>query len=133
LKLVRDEQAQRPVLGGQQLGAAADRANGDGGVGRRGGGRRGRAEREAQAEEDSSEIGQLGVEMRLRRRGSRRSACRCSRREKSMTALAFLFAVFLAKPCPFYILDEVEARSTTSTSTASSRCCAATRIAPSSS
>jgi chromosome segregation protein len=29
--------------------------------------------------------------------------------EKSMTALAFLFAVFLARPCPFYILDEVEA------------------------
>ena len=29
--------------------------------------------------------------------------------EKSLTALAFLFAVFLAKPCPFYILDEVEA------------------------
>jgi chromosome segregation protein len=29
--------------------------------------------------------------------------------EKSMTAVAFLFAVFLAKPCPFYILDEVEA------------------------
>ena len=26
-----------------------------------------------------------------------------------MTALAFLFAVFLAKPCPFYVLDEVEA------------------------
>ena len=26
-----------------------------------------------------------------------------------MTALAFLFAVFLAEPCPFYILDEVEA------------------------
>jgi chromosome segregation protein len=24
-------------------------------------------------------------------------------------ALAFMFAVFLAKPCPFYILDEVEA------------------------
>jgi chromosome segregation protein len=29
--------------------------------------------------------------------------------EKAMTALAFLFAVFLASPCPFYILDEVEA------------------------
>ena len=29
--------------------------------------------------------------------------------EKSMTAIAFLFAVFLARPCPFYILDEVEA------------------------
>jgi chromosome segregation protein len=24
-------------------------------------------------------------------------------------ALGFLFAVFLARPCPFYILDEVEA------------------------
>ena len=24
-------------------------------------------------------------------------------------ALAFVFAVFLARPCPFYILDEVEA------------------------
>ena len=29
--------------------------------------------------------------------------------EKSMTAIAFLFSVFLARPCPFYILDEVEA------------------------
>ena len=29
--------------------------------------------------------------------------------EKSMTALAFLFAIFLARPCPFYVLDEVEA------------------------
>ena len=30
-------------------------------------------------------------------------------RDRSMTAIAFLFSVFLAKPCPFYILDEVEA------------------------
>jgi chromosome segregation protein len=29
--------------------------------------------------------------------------------EKSMAALAFLFAVFMARPCPFYVLDEVEA------------------------
>jgi len=29
--------------------------------------------------------------------------------ERTLTALAFLFAVFLARPCPFYILDEVEA------------------------
>src|SRR5207253_2109050 len=29
--------------------------------------------------------------------------------EKSLVALAFLFAVFLARPCPFYVLDEVEA------------------------
>ena len=26
-----------------------------------------------------------------------------------MTAIAFLFSMFLARPCPFYILDEVEA------------------------
>jgi chromosome segregation protein len=29
--------------------------------------------------------------------------------EKAMTAIAFLFSLFLARPCPFYILDEVEA------------------------
>ncbi|MGB9879395.1 MAG: hypothetical protein ACPLRM_01410, partial [Anaerolineae bacterium] len=29
--------------------------------------------------------------------------------EKAMTAVAFLFSLFLARPCPFYILDEVEA------------------------
>src|SRR5580698_3094000 len=44
---------------------------------------------------------------RRRRRAKRLSLL--SGGEKSMTALAFLFAVFLAKPCPFYILDEVEA------------------------
>ena len=29
--------------------------------------------------------------------------------EKSLTALALLFAVYRTRPCPFYILDEVEA------------------------
>lgn len=29
--------------------------------------------------------------------------------EKALVAIAFLFAIFLSKPCPFYILDEVEA------------------------
>jgi chromosome segregation protein len=29
--------------------------------------------------------------------------------ERSLVAIAFLFAIFLAKPAPFYILDEVEA------------------------
>ena len=29
--------------------------------------------------------------------------------EKALTAIAFLFAVFLARPSPFYLLDEVEA------------------------
>ena len=112
LKLVRDEQAPRPVLGGQQLGAAAaDRANGDGGGGDAAeAAAEAEAEREAQAEEDSSEIGQLGVEIEITPAGkSAKRLSLLSGGEKSMTALAFLFAVFLAKPCPFYILDEVEA------------------------
>ncbi len=29
--------------------------------------------------------------------------------EKAMAAIAFLFSLFLARPCPFYILDEVDA------------------------
>ena len=62
-----------------------------------------------EAEEEGAE-GLAGVEIELRQRG--RSAKRLSLLsggEKSMTALAFLFAVFLARPCPFYVLDEVEA------------------------
>jgi chromosome segregation protein len=111
LKLVRDEQAPRPVLGGQQLDGAGDGTDGD-----QGGGdaaeaaAEAEAEREAQAEEDSSEIGQLGVEIEITPAGkSAKRLSLLSGGEKSMTALAFLFAVFLAKPCPFYILDEVEA------------------------
>ncbi len=118
LKLVRDEQAPRPVLGGQRL---------EGGAGGAGGANddadRGRedaveaaAEAEAEAERDahdgvdSSEIGQLGVEIEITPAGkSAKRLSLLSGGEKSMTALAFLFAVFLAKPCPFYILDEVEA------------------------
>jgi chromosome segregation protein len=112
LKLVRDEQAPRPVLGGQQLdGAAAERADGDGGGGDAAeAAAEAEAEREAQAAEDSSEIGQLGVEIEITPAGkSAKRLSLLSGGEKSMTALAFLFAVFLAKPCPFYILDEVEA------------------------
>jgi len=29
--------------------------------------------------------------------------------EKALAALSFMFALFLARPCPFYVLDEVEA------------------------
>jgi chromosome segregation protein len=115
LKLVRDEHAPRPVLGGQPLpGAGADGADGNGQDA--GGGEAAEAAAEAEAEreelqgEDSSEIGQLGVEIEITPAGkSAKRLSLLSGGEKSMTALAFLFAVFLAKPCPFYILDEVEA------------------------
>jgi chromosome segregation protein len=40
---------------------------------------------------------------------SPRSMSLLSGGEKAMTAIAFLFSLFLARPCPFYILDEVEA------------------------
>jgi chromosome segregation protein len=40
---------------------------------------------------------------------SPRSLTLLSGGEKAMTAIAFLFSLFLARPCPFYILDEVEA------------------------
>ena len=52
----------------------------------------------------------LGVEIEINPAGKEmKRLSLLSGGEKSMTALAFLFAVFLARPCPFYILDEVEA------------------------
>jgi chromosome segregation protein len=63
----------------------------------------------AQGEEEETED-LLGVEIEITPAGKEaRRLSLLSGGEKSMTALAFLFAVFLARPCPFYILDEVEA------------------------
>jgi chromosome segregation protein len=60
---------------------------------------------DAEREEDL-----LGVEIEITPAGKEcKRLSLLSGGEKSMTALAFLFAVFLARPCPFYILDEVEA------------------------
>jgi chromosome segregation ATPase len=53
---------------------------------------------------------QFGVEIEVTPAGkSMRRLSLLSGGEKSLVALAFVFAVFLARPCPFYILDEVEA------------------------
>ena len=61
-------------------------------------------------EEDGSEREVLGVEIEVTPAGkSTRKLSLLSGGEKSLVALAFVFAVFLARPCPFYILDEVEA------------------------
>ena len=52
----------------------------------------------------------LGVEIEITPAGkAMKRLTLLSGGEKSMTAIAFLFSVFLARPCPFYILDEVEA------------------------
>jgi chromosome segregation protein len=62
------------------------------------------------AEHDRSEEELQGVEIEITPAGKDpKRLSLLSGGEKSMTALAFLFAVFLARPCPFYILDEVEA------------------------
>jgi len=51
-----------------------------------------------------------GVEIEVTPAGkSTRRLSLLSGGEKSLVALAFLFAVLMARPCPFYILDEVEA------------------------
>jgi chromosome segregation protein len=120
LRLVAEEQPPRPVLGGQPLDGQSAKAGETQMVGGAAAGEDGEAaaeaaaeaeaEREELLEQDSSEIGQLGVEIEITPAGkSSKRLSLLSGGEKSMTALAFLFAVFLARPCPFYILDEVEA------------------------
>ncbi|HEX7298502.1 MAG TPA: AAA family ATPase [Solirubrobacteraceae bacterium] len=100
LRLVREDAGPRPVLGGAELDAGGD---GDAG---------GPApddepdEREHGLDPDDD----IGVEIEITPAGkAMKRLSLLSGGEKSMTAIAFLFAVFLARPCPFYILDEVEA------------------------
>ncbi len=132
LRLVKDAQTQRPVLGGLPLsgGTAPVAADGDGdaeataeleehrsgahssegwagGTAAEGGGQDGSGLLNP-AHPGEEEM--LGVEIEITPAGkSTKRLSLLSGGEKSMTALAFLFAVFLARPCPFYILDEVEA------------------------
>ncbi len=97
LRLVSDAEGQPRVLGG----AAAD------GAGESGEGDEGDEPGQAEATPDED---RLGVEIEINPAGKEmKRLTLLSGGEKSMTALAFLFAVFLARPCPFYILDEVEA------------------------
>ena len=51
-----------------------------------------------------------GIEVELRPAGKKITRLgMLSGGEKALGAISFLFALFLAKPCPFYLLDEVEA------------------------
>jgi len=110
LRLVRDEHARRAVLGGQSP-AEGDEAGGDSSA--VADASEAAADAEAERGERSGVEGEedaMGVEIEITPAGkSTKRLSLLSGGEKSMTALAFLFAVFLARPCPFYILDEVEA------------------------
>ena len=89
LRLVQEEMGPRPVVGGEALPD-------------------GEAPEPSEHEED--EQPEAGVEIEVTPPGkSTKRLSLLSGGEKSLVALAFMFAVFLARPCPFYILDEVEA------------------------
>jgi chromosome segregation ATPase len=84
LRLVREHRP-RLVLGGPEQGAADPGAD-------------------AEAEQPA------GIEIEVTPAGkATRRLSLLSGGEKALVALAFVFAVFLARPSPFYILDEVEA------------------------
>jgi chromosome segregation protein len=59
---------------------------------------------------DPDNLLETGVEVEARPSGKNvKKLSLLSGGERSLTALAFLFAVFRARPSPFYVLDEVEA------------------------
>ena len=60
--------------------------------------------------EPDGDEGDAGIEVELRPAGKRVTRLSLlSGGEKALGAISFLFALFLARPCPFYLLDEVEA------------------------
>ncbi|HLX20046.1 MAG TPA: AAA family ATPase [Gaiellaceae bacterium] len=60
--------------------------------------------------DSEDEEGLPGIEVELRPAGKRvQRLSLLSGGEKALGAISFLFALFLARPCPFYLLDEVEA------------------------
>ncbi|MFL5965989.1 MAG: chromosome segregation SMC family protein [Gaiellaceae bacterium] len=62
------------------------------------------------AEPEDGEDALPGIEVELRPVGKKVTRLSLlSGGEKALGAISFLFALFLARPCPFYLLDEVEA------------------------
>jgi chromosome segregation protein len=98
LRLVSESEGRAPVIGGQKLDQADAAADDE-------------AQVDAdEVDETNDDEDLLGVEIEITPAGkAMKRLTLLSGGEKLMTALAFLFAVFLAKPCPFYIMDEVEA------------------------
>ncbi len=96
LRLVTQESKPRQMLGGE-VSEGDDQAREPEAV-------------ETDHEESFDDGPEFGVEIEITPAGkTMKRLSLLSGGEKSMTAIAFLFAVFLARPCPFYILDEVEA------------------------
>jgi chromosome segregation protein len=96
LRLVTEREGPARVLGGQEPPAPEDAEEADGTA--------------EDSDGETPEEDLLGVEIEITPAGKEmKRLTLLSGGEKSMTALAFLFSVFLARPCPFYILDEVEA------------------------
>jgi chromosome segregation protein len=59
---------------------------------------------------DPDDLLNTGIEMEARPSGKNvRRLSLLSGGERSLTALAYLFSVFRARPSPFYLMDEVEA------------------------
>jgi chromosome segregation protein len=110
LALVTDEHAPRPVLGGQPIARGELEDGQDGSPEAEAQNGATEPEDDLDDEEERTREEEQGVEIEITPAGkSSKRLSLLSGGEKSMTALAFLFAVFLARPCPFYILDEVEA------------------------
>ncbi len=92
LRLVT-ERGPRPVIGGAEEPAGDDSGGG-----------------ESEALEPEADTDGHGVEIEVTPAGkAMRKLQLLSGGEKSLVALAFVFSVFMARPSPFYILDEVEA------------------------
>ncbi len=103
LRLVTERDGPARTLGGQPV-------NGNGGDPQSEGASGADGDDGDDGDERESEEDLAGVEIEITPAGkAMKRLTLLSGGEKSMTALAFLFSVFLAKPCPFYILDEVEA------------------------
>ena len=59
---------------------------------------------------DPTDLLNTGIEIEAKPSGKNvRKLSLLSGGERSLTALAFLFAVFRSRPSPFYVMDEVEA------------------------
>ncbi len=96
LRLVDDRRGPKPVLGGAEPQPDAGEPSAE--------------EGEPGSEEEEDEFSSQGVEIEVTPAGkATRRLSLLSGGEKALVALAFVFAVFLARPSPFYILDEVEA------------------------